>query len=240
MEVGSFFCFCFSVCYLLCNLPIILFYNTTVNVDPLSLPNFEKVVPHFEQIVCSHAGSLRLRLFLSYFFVCWFSDIPCHPTGPDGPILGRFGCHVWSIFWSLKFRSPRSWKTKRVGGTAEGITIRRPLLAGDRASQTRPQTLHDSAWLCRLQKLFGRSPEFRRPYRRRFSVHTSAFFFQIFFILLTAQKIIKNQTYQICPKSQNRSPGCPKLDFGAILDDFWHHFFDQFSWPPKSRNLQQV
>ena len=23
-------------------------------------------------------------------------------------------------------------------------------------------------------------------------------------------------------------------------NDFWHHFFDQFSWPPKSRNLQQV
>jgi hypothetical protein len=23
-------------------------------------------------------------------------------------------------------------------------------------------------------------------------------------------------------------------------NDFWHPFFDQFSWPPKSRNLQQV
>jgi hypothetical protein len=24
------------------------------------------------------------------------------------------------------------------------------------------------------------------------------------------------------------------------LDDLWHPFFDQFSWPPKSRNLQHV
>ena len=31
------------------------------------------------------------------------------------------------------------------------------------------------------------------------------------------------------PNLKNQTPGYPKLDFGIILDDFWHHFFDQFS-----------
>ena len=81
----------------------------------------------------------------------------------------------------------------------------------------------------------------RRPNRADVLLTASASLFQIFLNFLLAQKIIKNRTS--IKSSQNlkiRTPGCPKLDFGTILDDFWHHFFDQFSWPPKSHNLQQL
>ena len=69
----------------------------------------------------------------------------------------------------------------------------------------------------------------------------SASFFQMFFIFLLAQKIIKNLTsIKTSQNLKNQTHGCPKLDFGPLLDYFWHHFFDQFSWPPKSRNLQNL
>ena len=60
---------------------------------------------------------------------------------------------------------------------------------------------------------------FRRTYRRSFSFHTSTSFFQFVFIFGAAQKIIKNRTsIKSFQNLKNRTPGCPKLDFGAILD----------------------
>jgi hypothetical protein len=57
-------------------------------------------------------------------------------------------------------------------------------------------------------------------------------FFQIVydFPFFDRSKNIKNRTsIKSSQNLKNLTPGCPKLDFGAILDDFWHHFFDQFS-----------
>ena len=65
--------------------------------------------------------------------------------------------------------------------------------------------------------------------------------FSDFFHFGVATKIIKNRTsIKSTQNLKNRIPGCQKLDFGTILNDFWHHFFDKFPWPPKSRNLQQL
>ena len=109
-------------------------------------------------------------------------------------------------------------KKNRVGGSPEGITIRRPLLAGDRASQI----------LCKLRrilltlqtpKVLRGAQVFRRPLRQGSSFHISTLFFQIFFILGATQKIIKNRTSSKSSQNlKNRNPECPKLDFGAILD----------------------
>ena len=41
--------FCFCTCYVLFNIVSMCFHTTTVNVGPLSLPIFEKIVPHFEK-----------------------------------------------------------------------------------------------------------------------------------------------------------------------------------------------
>ena len=49
--------------------------------------------------------------------------------------------------------------------------------------------------------------------------HASASFFQLFLIFGAVQKIIKNQTSITSSQNlKNRTPGCPKLDCGAILD----------------------
>ena len=54
--------------------------------------------------------------------------------------------------------------------------------------------------------------------------------FSFLFFKLAAQKFIKNQTsINSSQNLKNWSPGCPKLDFGTILDDLWHPFFDKFS-----------
>ena len=56
--------------------------------------------------------------------------------------------------------------------------------------------------------------------------------FLYFFLLKKklVQKIIKNRTsIKSSPNLKNLTPGCPKLDFGSILDDFLHPCFDQFS-----------
>ena len=72
----------------------------------------------------------------------------------------------------------------------------------------------------------------RRPFLPNRSFHTSALIFSDCLHFLGRSKIHqKSDLYQTFPKPQKLDPGCPKLDFGAILVDFWHHFFDQFSWP---------
>ena len=48
-----------------------------------------------------------------------------------------------------------------------------------------------------------------------------------FFNFFARSKIITNRTsIKSSQNLKNRTPGCPKLDIGAIMDDFWHHFFD--------------
>ena len=69
--------------------------------------------------------------------------------------------------------------------------------------------------ICRLQKLFGDPASSADPCAGD-SVFTHP---PHFFIFFADQKLIKNRT-SIKPSQnlQNRIPGCPKLDFGAILD----------------------
>ena len=126
MEIGSFpvVVFLFPVRYFIYNLCITCVHNTTVNVNPLSLPNFEKLAPHFKRKRSIILFLLRLRCLFSHFFIfLLISGYPLpHPPGQIGPICGRFGCHVWSIFRSLKVRNPRSLKN-RIGRTPKGITI---------------------------------------------------------------------------------------------------------------------
>ena len=42
--------------------------KASVNAQPLSPPNFEKIVPHFKNNVFSYFGSLRLRFFTFLYF----------------------------------------------------------------------------------------------------------------------------------------------------------------------------
>ena len=45
-----------------------------------------------------------------------------------------------------------------------------------------------------------------------------------------APKIVKNRTSSTSSQNlKNRTHGCPKLNFEAMLDDVWHHCFDQLS-----------
>ena len=53
------------------------------------------------------------------------------------------------------------------------------------------QTLHDSAWLCKIQKLFGRPLEFRRPLRQRSSFHNFIDFSILFLFFWSLQKSSK-------------------------------------------------
>ena len=61
---------------------------------------------------------------------------------------------------------------------------------------------------------------------------TFSHFFRFFkkkLILGAAPKIIKNRTsIKSSQNLKNRTYGCPKLDFGTILDDFWHYFSINF------------
>ena len=96
----------------------------------------------------------------------------------------------------------------------------------------------ESAWLCRLQKLFGDHTSSAEPTGTDSLFILQPPFFRFFSFF---GPLIKNRTsIKSSQNLKNRIPGCPKLDLGTILDDFWHSFFDQFSWSPKSRNLQHV
>ena len=65
--------FCFSLCYVLYYIIITFFRkNTTVNAQPLSPPNFEKIVPLKNQKSVSHVGSLRSRFFNLFIFLLIF------------------------------------------------------------------------------------------------------------------------------------------------------------------------
>ena len=54
-------------------------------------------------------------------------------------------------------------------------------------------------------------------------------FSDLFHFFARSKNHQKSGLYQTPQNLKNRTPGCPTLDFGAIMDDFWHHFFDQFS-----------
>ena len=52
------FCFfSYPVCYLLHNIFITIFHDTTINAQPLSPPIFEKIAPPFKKQVSSYCGS---------------------------------------------------------------------------------------------------------------------------------------------------------------------------------------
>ena len=104
--------FCFSLYYCLYNI-LSFFYNTTANVNPLSLSNFEKIAPHFNKWVffSFHKALMWIhtRDIVLLFHICADFRVPLDPTpGPDRSHCWLSWCHFGSMFRSPKVRSPKS------------------------------------------------------------------------------------------------------------------------------------
>ena len=108
--------FCFSLCYVLYAICIIFVDKTTVNAQPLSPPNFEKIAPHFKNNVFSYFASLRLRFLLFHIFVDFRLPLPPFPLGQIGPICDRFWSHVCSVLVEAGERRRR--KRQNITGTS--------------------------------------------------------------------------------------------------------------------------
>ena len=85
---------CFSVCYLFLNIFITIFHNTTVNVQPLSPPNFEtkKNAPYLKTKNIFICWVLCVCVFYFFIFVSIFR-YPFPPLGQNAQCL-----IVWCVF----------------------------------------------------------------------------------------------------------------------------------------------
>ena len=97
-DSSVFLCAMFYITFL-----SIFFYSTSVNVMPLSLPNFEKVAPHSKTI--KRFSFCFFALAFSLFFHM-FVDFRVPLALPPGPDWSHFGS-IWVLFL-IDFPKPES------------------------------------------------------------------------------------------------------------------------------------
>ena len=109
----------FSVCcsfYLFISKQLsIHFHNTTVNVEPLSPTNFEKIAPYLKSNVFSYFGSLRLLFYFLIFLLLF--GYPLLPPGQNaqilivlGAIVSRCWCRFCRFVFEVSFPKTSSHK----------------------------------------------------------------------------------------------------------------------------------